>query len=506
MTHVLGVPAELMPLLLIGLSLLTGLVIFVLPEHAHRSRASTNLAAAALKVLLLALLAPVVIDIDLPAWRSGLLPGIDLVLRIDTLSLLFASLSAVLWLVTTIYAIGYMEGGRELRRFFGFFSLAVTATVGLSFAGNLVTFLLFYETLTLVTYPLVVHNGTDRALRAGRTYLFYGLGGGLAFLVGTAWLTVRVGPVEFTPGGPTAVAELVRGDPTTATAIFVLLVGGLAVKAAMFPVHGWLPRAMVAPAPVSALLHAVAVVKAGVFGIARVLEDIYGPTNAEQLGVLGPLLALACFTVLYGSVRALAQDELKARLAYSTISQVSYVTIGLALASTVGITGGIVHLVHQGLMKVTLFFCAGLFAETLGITRIRALAGVGRRMPLTATAFSVAALGMIGLPPLAGFVTKWTLGLGAVQADSSWVIGVLLLSAMLNAAYFQPIVFALWFSDPAPDVSGAVGHRGHGEAHPALLVPAVVTAVLTVLAGLLATAPLAPLTIAEVIAERSGSR
>lgn len=504
MTHLLGLPLTLMPLLLLGLSLLAGLVIFALPDRSRRSRTAVNLVAAILKVVLLVLLAPVVVDVDAPAWRSPLLPGIDLVLRIDTLSLLFALLSAVLWLLTTIYAIGYLERGPNLRRFFGFFSLAVTATVGVSFAGNLVTFLVFYEMLTLVTYPLVAHYGTPTALRAARLYLFYGLVGGLTLLVGTVWLTVRVGPVEFTPGGPEAVAELARTQPATATVIFVLIIAGLAVKAAMFPVHGWLPRAMVAPAPVSALLHAVAVVKVGAFGIARVLEDVYGPAVAQGLGVLTPLLALACFTVVYGSVRALAQDDLKTRLAYSTVSQVSYVTLGLALASTAGITGGVVHLVHQGLMKITLFFCAGLFAETLGITRVSRLAGVARRMPLTAAAFSVAALGMIGLPPLAGFVTKWWLGLGAVEADQAWVIAILLLSSLLNALYFLPVVYAMWFVEPGDAVLAGPGHAGAGEAAGALLLPALATASLVVLVGVWATADLAPLAIARVIAERAG--
>lgn len=249
----------------------------------------------------------------------------------------------------------------------------------------------------------------------------------------------------------------------------------------------------------------MAVVKAGVFGIARVLEDVYGSAAAE-LGVLTPLLLLACFTVVYASIRALAQDGLKARLAYSTVSQVSYITVGLALASFAGITGGIVHLVHQGLMKITLFFCAGLFDKTLGVTRVSQLAGIGRRMPLTAAAFTVGALGMIGLPPLAGFVSKWWLGLGAVEAGHTWVIGVLLLSALLNSLYFLPVVYAMWFAEPSDAVLKGEGYAARGEAQPALLLPALATAALAVLAGVLATAPLSPLTIAAVIAERVGGR
>jgi multicomponent Na+:H+ antiporter subunit D len=505
-TQLLGIPLQVLPLVLIGLSLLAGVVIFLLPERARGVRTTVNLGAAVLKVLLLVLLLPAVLQVDLPAWRSPLLPGVDLVLRIDTLSLLFASLSAVLWLVTTVYAVTYLEGRPNRRRFFGFFSLCVTATVGISFAGNLVTFLLFYEMLTLVTYPLVAHYGTKASLKAARLYLFYALGGGLVLLVGIVWLTSMVGPVEFSAGGVPAVAALADANPGVATWIFVLLVAGLGVKAALVPLHGWLPRAMVAPAPVSALLHAVAVVKAGVFGIARVLEDVYGPRVAEELGVLLPLLLLACLTVVYGSVRALAQDDLKARLAYSTVSQVSYVTLGLALASTAGITGGIVHLVHQGLMKITLFFCAGLFAEVLGVTRVSQLAGLARRMPVTATAFTVAALGMMGIPPMAGFVSKWWLGLGAVEAGQPWVVLVLLASALLNALYFLPVIYVMWFRAPSQAVQEGAGHRGPVEAPPTLLAPAVVTATLALAAGVLAAAPFSPLSVSQIIAERVVAR
>lgn len=502
MTHLFGIPLQLLPLVLIGLSLVAGVIIFMLPERARVARPTINLTAAIAKVVLLALLLPVVLAVDLPAWRSPLLPGVELVLRIDTLSMLFASLSAILWLVTTVYAIGYLEGRPNRRRFFGFFSLCVAATVGISFAGNLVTFLLFYEMLSLVTYPLVAHYGTTTALRAARFYLFFTLTGGLVLLVGIVWLTVLVGPVEFRAGGVPAVAALADANPAAATWILVLLLAGLGVKAALVPLHAWLPRAMVAPAPVSALLHAVAVVKAGVFGIARVLEDVYGPQVAQDLGVLPPLLGLACLTVVYGSIRALAQDDLKARLAYSTVSQVSYVTLGLALATTAGITGGIVHLAHQGLMKITLFFCAGLFAETLGVTKVSQLAGMARRMPVSATAFSVAALGMMGIPPMAGFVSKWYLGLGALEAGQPWVIGVLLASALLNAMYFLPIIYVMWFREPSEAVLAGQGHDGRAEAPLTLLVPAVVTAVLALTAGLLAGAPFSPLAVAEVIAER----
>ncbi len=499
--------AAAIPVVLLASSFGAAIVVFALPEPASRARSTVNLTAASLKVVLVAALFPLVFAGDHPEWRSPLVPGVDLVLRIDSLSLLFAGLSVVLWLLTTIYAIGYLEGRPNRSRFFGFFSLCVTSTVGISFAGNLVTFLLFYEMLTLVTYPLIAHSGTTAALKSARLYLIYGVAGGLALLFGTVWLTVAVGPVEFTAGGARAVAELAADRPGTAIAIFALLVGGLAVKAALFPLHGWLPRAMVAPAPVSALLHAVAVVKAGAFGLVRVIDDVYGVEVALALGVLTPVVVLACVTILYGSLRALFQSDLKKRLAYSTVSQVSYITLGLSMASVSGTAGGLVHLVHQGLMKITLFFCAGLFAEVTGVKTVRGLAGMGRRMPLTCLAFTIGAFGMIGLPPLAGFVSKWQLGIGALDAATPQVLAVLASSALLNAAYFLPICHAMWFSDPPeandePDTPhGARG--GRGEAPRSLLVPTLTTAGLAVLTGVAAVLPYSPLELATYIAERS---
>lgn len=495
----------LVPLVLLTLSAVPAVLIFMLPEKAIRPRIAINITAAGIKVILVAALVPFILDADIaPELRFPFLPGVDLVLRVDSLSLLFTMLSALLWLVTTIYAIGYLDGRPNRRRFFGFFALCVTATVGIAFAGNLVTFLLFYEMLSLVTYPLVAHYGTVSALKAARLYLYYALGGGLLFLTGTVWLTVLIGPVEFTVGGVQEVAQLAAEQPVVAAAIFGLLVAGLGVKAAPFPFHGWLPRAMVAPAPVSALLHAVAVVKAGAFGLIRIIDDLYGVDVAHSLGVLTPLLILAAFTVIYGSVRALMQEDIKKRLAYSTVSQVSYIALGLSMLSVTATTGGLVHLVHQGLSKITLFFCAGLAAEVWGIKKISQLDGLGKRMPLTATAFTVGALSMIGIPPMAGFITKWQLGTGAVDAGQDWVVGILIGSALLNAAYFLPVVIRMWFRPPFDMPDGPVLSRTRPilEAPAALLWPAVVTAVFTVGVGLFAGIQYSPLSVADYLAER----
>lgn len=490
-----------LPALIVLSSLLPGLVIFFLAETQHLLRTTLNLFGALLKLLLVGVMIWGVFHEHVYESRLSLLPGMDLVLHADALSVLFVSLSTGLWLVTTVYAIGYLEGSPHRSRFFGFFSLCVSATVGIALAGNMITFLFFYEILTLATYPLVAHRGTPDSARGARIYLTYTLAGGAVLLVGVAWLRAIVGPLDFTEGGILgAVPAELYGE---LSAIFALLILGLGVKAALVPLHGWLPEAMIAPAPVSALLHAVAVVKAGAFGIVRVVYDVYGVEFAASLGLLLPLAAVASLTIVYGSLLALTQDGLKKRLAYSTVSQVSYIALGAAIFGPVATVGGVVHLVHQGVMKITLFLCAGNYAETLGVHRVSEMAGVGRRMPLTTLAFTVGALGMIGVPPLAGFITKWYLASGALAVGQDWVLLVLAASSLLNAAYFLPILYRAWFLDPVgpwPDEQ----HQAHqgAETHWMLLWPALSTAAFALVIGLLANTPYSPLEWARLIAER----
>ncbi|WP_018141591.1 complex I subunit 5 family protein [Thioalkalivibrio sp. ALJ7] len=487
-------------------SLGPGIAIFFLPEHRHRLRITLNLGGAGIKLALVGVLLAGVLRGDEYQFSLPLMPGIDLVLAADALSLLFASLSAVLWFVTTVYAIGYLEGSPRRSRFFGFFSLCVSATVGIALSGNLITFLIFYEMLTLATWPLVVHRGTPAALRAGRLYLGYTLTSGLVLFTAIVWLTLLAGAEGFTPGG--YLGDLSETHALSLQVLFVLLMIGFGVKAALFPLHSWLPIAMVAPAPVSALLHAVAVVKAGAFGIIRVVNDVYGAELAIELGLTAGLLVVAAFTIIYGSIQALRADDLKQRLAFSTVSQVSYIILGVALAGPLGIIGGLVHLVHQGITKITLFFCAGNFAETLGIHRISELNGIGRRMPLTMLAFTLGGLGMIGLPPLAGFVTKWHLGLGALEAEAHWVLGVLVLSSLLNAAYFLPPIIRGWLGErrepwhePLRDHAGPTRF----ETHWMLLFPVVFTAVLGLAVGLFSGLGLSPLGWVSLIVQRDYS-
>ncbi|GGK70716.1 cation:proton antiporter [Haloarcula sebkhae] len=402
--------------------------------------------------------------------------GIELAFNVDPLGLLFGLLASLLWIVTSFYSIGYMRGLDEhaQTRYFASFAASLASAVGVAFASNLLTLFVCYELLTVSTYPLVTHDETDEARAAGRKYLAYTFGGGVAVLGGTVLVFVLAGTTAFTPGG---IEELATADPALARAAFALLAAGFGVKAALMPMHSWLPDAMVAPTPVSGLLHAVAVVKSGVFGIARVVLDVYGPVTMKELGVALPLAAIAAFTLLTASIIALRQDNLKRRLAYSTISQLSYIVLGLALLKENALTGGLLHIPAHAFMKLTLFFCAGAIHVETHTDDISDMAGIGKRMPLTMAAFAVAAAGMAGIPLVAGFVSKWYLVIGALNLESGGLVfaGALLVSGVLNIAYFWPIVYQAYFESPEshdekPLIGGPFGGRDEvradgGEGH-----------------------------------------
>ena len=390
-----------------------------------------------------------------------LVPGVELTLRADPLGMIFAMVASLLWLITSFYSIGYMRGLDEhsQTRYFAAFAGSVSAALGVSFASNLVSLYVFYELLTVATYPLVAHDESDTARAAGRKYLTYTFGGGVAVLAGTVLIFWTTGTVAFSPGG---IAALASADPVVARAAFALLAGGFGVKAALLPVHSWLPDAMVAPTPVSGLLHAVAVVKSGVFGVARVVLDVFGPETVSELGVGLPLAAVAAVTILVASVIALRQDNLKRRLAYSTISQLSYIVLGLGILSPASLVGGLLHIPAHAFMKLTLFFCAGAIHVETHTDDISDMAGIGRRMPVTMAAFAVASLGMAGLPLVAGFVSKWYLLIGSIDAGTAVFAGVLFLSGLLNIGYFWPIVYQAFFqtaddSDAKPVIEFPLG-------------------------------------------------
>ncbi len=394
--------------------------------------------------------------------------GLSLALRADALGILFGLLASLLWIVTSFYSIGYMRGLDEhaQTRYFASFAASLASAIGVAFGANLLTVFVFYELLTVSTYPLVTHDETDRARAAGRKYLTYTFGGGVAVLGGTVLVYLLAGTTAFTPGG---IEALATADPALARAAFALLAAGFGVKAALMPAHSWLPDAMVAPTPVSGLLHAVAVVKSGVFGIARVVLDVFGPETMDQLGVALPLAAVAAFTLLTASVIALRKDNLKRRLAYSTISQLSYIVLGLALLEGPALIGGLLHIPAHAFMKLTLFFCAGAIHVETHTDDISDMAGIGTRMPLTMAAFGVAAAGMAGIPLVAGFVSKWYIIIGALEGGSLVFAGALLVSGVLNIAYFWPIVYQAYFESPddhdeKPLIEAAIGGRSAARA------------------------------------------
>ncbi|MGM0519553.1 MAG: proton-conducting transporter membrane subunit [Campylobacterota bacterium] len=469
--------------LLLLSSFIPALIIFILKEEQRYLRNFFNLLGISLKIFFLFLIIDAVLVGEEFRFKYEFLPNLDFVLKVDYLSLFFTTLSSILWLFTTFYAIGYLKNSLFQSRFFGFFSLCVTATVGLSMAGNLFTFFLFYEFLTLVTIPLIIHNQNIESKKALIVYLKYTVFGGVFFLMGISLLYFQTGSVEFISGGYLKSYSNVSSVYWQIS--FFILIIGLGVKAAIFPLHGWLPKAMAAPAPVSALLHAVAVVKAGAFGIIRLVYEVYGIKFAQELNLLKFLMVIACITIVYGSIMALYQTDIKKRLAYSTVSQVSYIVLGVSIFGPLGTIGGIVHLVHQGVMKITLFFCAGVFMQTFGVKKIEEMNGLGKLMPISSISFTIAAFGMIGLPPTAGFISKWYLALGSVENSSWLILLVIALSSLLNAAYFLPLVYRLWFLKPQELSKQIKTYKGF-ESSLLMVIPLFFTAILTILLGVFA--------------------
>jgi multicomponent Na+:H+ antiporter subunit D len=410
-----------------------------------------------------------------------LLPGVTVSLRADSFSLVFSLVASFLWIVTVFYSAGYMRGLKEhaQTRFSACFALALFGAMGCAFSDNLFTLYLFYEIVSITTYPLVAHHQDREGYEGGRKYLVYLTGTAKGLVLPAMVLTyVLCGTLDFSD-------KISRGIfPADAsrwlvTITYSCMILGFA-KNGVMPFHSWLPSAMVAPTPVSALLHAVAVVKVGVFATTRVMLYLFGVDTMSALNLGIPTAWFVSFTILAASLVALSKDNLKARLAYSTVSQLSYVILGAALLTPAAIQGGIVHIVNHAFSKITLFFCAGAIYVASHKKDISEMKGLGRTMPLTFGAFAVASLSMIGVPPVAGFISKWYLLTGAVAAHQAGIVLVLLASTLLNAAYFVPVVYQAYFG-AAPDGGGGEGVR---EASPALLVPLLITAALSVAAGL----------------------
>jgi len=443
----------MLPAAAVGLPLAGAGLIALTGFNPNLREAVTLTTAGALLWVVLEVLALVMAGAAPATGGFEVAPGLVVALSVEPLGMLFACVASSLWIVNSIYSIGYMRGNREPRQtvFYACFAVAISSTIGIAFSANLFTLFLFYEALTLSTYPLVTHKADAEAVAGGRVYLLMLLGTStllfLPAIVGTAMIA---GTLDFTPGGILAGKA---GGPTVALllALFMFGIG----KAALMPFHRWLPAAMVAPTPVSALLHAVAVVKAGVFSVMKVVVYIFGIDLLAADGASGWLVWVAALSLLFASLIALTKDNLKARLAYSTISQLAYVVLGAALANSWGMIGGSMQIAMHAFAKITLFFCAGAIYTAAHKTRVSELDGLGRAMPFTFAAFLVGALSIIGLPPMGGLWSKWYLALGAFDADRLAIVAILMISSLLNIAYLLPIPFKAFFGS-AP----GRGHRG----------------------------------------------
>ena len=442
-------------------------------RHPNLRETITLVTAVSLMVVVWALL-PDLFAGERPSLRvTELLPGLTIEFRVEPLGMLFAALASLLWIVNSIYSIGYMRGNKESKqtRFYVFFALSLAATIGIAFAANLFTLFLFYEALTLSTYPLVSHKGDEKTVRSARVYLGILLLTSIGLLLpAIIWTYSVAGTGEFTPGGILQ-GQLEGPALGLLLGLFVFGIG----KAAVMPVHRWLPAAMVAPTPVSALLHAVAVVKAGVFTITKVIVYIFGVDYLFEEPSSSWLLYAAAFTVVAASLVALRQQNLKRLLAYSTVAQLSYVVMASAILKPLAEIGASLHMVAHAFGKITLFFAAGAIYTAAKKTEIGQLAGIGRRMPWTMAAFTIGALSMIGVPPTGGFVSKWYILAGAFQSDNYLAIATIIASTVLNAAYFLPIIFAAWFGREAAD-----NKLEHGEAPLSMVIALTFTAALTI--------------------------
>jgi len=451
-------------------------------------RESWSIIAGVLKlIIILSMIPAVVYDKKIISYTLfNILPGIEIGFRVDAFGLLFAMGASILWIATSFYSIGYMRSTNEhsQTRYFTCFAVALSATIGVAFSANLFTMFLFYEVLTIITYPLVAHKGTPEAKAGGRKYAIYLLGAAKAFLVAAIILTYNLtGTLEFSKDGIfPAIVQL--ANPELLYIIFVLFLFGFA-KSAVMPLHSWLPAAMVAPTPVSALLHAVAVVKTGVFTVLRVIFFVFGADLMLDIGVDVFIITFASVTIIAASIIALSMDNLKARLAFSTISQLSYIILGAALLTPSAMVGGIIHITNHAFSKITLFFCAGSIYVSTHKTEVSQLSGIGKKMPWTMAAFALATLSMIGIPPASGFITKWYLVIGSLERNSLVVLTVLLVSSFLNAAYFVPILYKAFFKkeNSNSEEENLLQDKNLKE-NPFLVIPLSLTAIVSVLLGL----------------------
>lgn len=457
------------PIYAVLVSLLAAALIRISGKYPNLREAWTILAAILKFGLVVSMLPAILAGKVIVYHVTRVLPGLDLAFRVDSLGMVLALTASLLWIITSVYAIGYMRSLNEhaQTRFFMYFAIVLSATMGVAFSANVFTLFVFYELITISTYALVAHEETPEAIQGARKYLAYLLGTSIFFFLPAIFLTYHyAGTLDFSGQGILAG----KASYVILSIIFALYLAGIA-KAGIMPFHSWLPAAMVAPTPVSALLHAVAVVKVGVFTVLRIVLFIFGVDLLQEIG-LGSILAyVASFTIITASILALKQDNLKLRLAYSTVSQLSYIVLGAALLTPSSLTGSMIHIMVHAFGKITLFFVAGAIFVATQKKYISQMDGIGRRMPFTMSAFTVGALSMIAIPPFGGIVSKWYLILGAAEAKMLPILVVLVASTLLNAAYFLPIIYAAFFKNPPAEED-----QGVKEAPALVVVPLVITA------------------------------
>jgi len=466
---------SLKPLLAVLVSLLAT-VLIVIPNQRPNVRESWTIMAALAKFAIVLSMLPSVLQGNYPAITLfNISPGISLALKVDSLGIIFGLSASLLWILTSFFSIGYVRGVPEHKqtRYFASFAVCLSATMGIAFAANLLTLVIFYEILTIATYPLVIHKETPEAIFGGRKYLVYLLTGGVFLLFALALTYQLSGTVDFRPGGilPAQIGM------NSVIMLFILFLLSFGVKSAVMPLHSWLPTAMVAPTPVSALLHAVAVVKAGVFGFARAIGFVIGPALLHQSGAAGILAGFTAATILIASLIAIRQDNLKMRLAYSTVGHLSYIVLGMTMLSPGAWVGALLHIVNHAVMKITLFFCAGAIYVRTHREKVSELNGIGRQMPITMGAFTLASMGLAGIPPINGFISKWYLVQGSFDGGHLAIAVVFLLSGLLNAGYLLSITVRAFFA-PSDRFTK------FGEASALMVVPLALTALFSLLLGL----------------------
>ncbi|OEU70566.1 MAG: cation:proton antiporter [Desulfovibrio sp. S3730MH75] len=479
MTELITSTRVLIPL---AITLVAPILIYLFRSDQNR-RESVSMIAGILTFLSVLSMVPAVLEGSIRHFTLfTIMPGITVSFAADGLAFVFALVASLLWIFATSYNIGYMRSENEhaQTRYYFCFAVAIFGALGVAFAANIFTLYLFYEVISVFTYPLVAHHQDDTSFNGARKYMVYLMGTSKLFLLPAMVLTyVLCGTLDFN------LTDIQHGifpadaDPTLVIITYVLYIAGLA-KAALMPFHNWLPSAMVAPTPVSALLHAVAVVKAGVFSVSRIILSGFGVDLMDSLGLGLPTAYLAAITIVTASLIALTKDDIKARLAYSTVSQLSYIIIGVAMLTPEAVQGGLMHIAHHAFSKITLFFGAGAIYVATHLKQISKMDGLGRRMPWTFGAFAIASLSMIGVPPVSGFATKWYLAKGAVTIGEWGILIALLASTLLNAGYFAPIIYRAFFKAPAEGAN----IEQYKEAPLSMVIPLCTTALVSVWLGL----------------------